>query len=342
MKKFEKMGYFFIATAVFFVFFIVGNGKNTAFAYTRIFYYTESKAARNSFYKHYSSIDVFAPQAYSATFDGALEGKINPNVLNFAHAHHIKVMPLVTNKMFNSSDAKTFLDDFASQDALVNSLIAEGKKQIFWGWQIDFEQIDASYRDKFSLFVKKVGDGLKKNGMVASVAVVAQNSSNPNSYPNNLWQNVIGVYDYSALASSTDFISLMSYDDPVSKGPVARYSWLKDVINYTLNFVPHKKISLGIPFYYWRWNELGKRVGIGGNSAFQAILKKHYVTLRYSKIDQAPYATYTTKKKTYTIWYENAQSIKKKISLVKANALPGFSAWALGLELPSVFGVMGK
>ena len=41
---------------------------------------------------------------------------------------------------------------------------------------------------------------------------------------------------------------------------------------------------------------------------------------------------YKIAKKSYTIWYENAKSITKKLELITKNDLYGFSAWALGLE----------
>jgi spore germination protein YaaH len=68
---------------------------------------------------------------------------------------------------------------------------------------------------------------LQKNNLKLSVAVIAQVSENPDDYPNNLWQRIIGVYDYSRLSFSSDFISIMSYDDPNSIGPVAGYAWLR-------------------------------------------------------------------------------------------------------------------
>jgi len=55
---------------------------------------------------------------------------------------------------------------------------------------------------------------------------------------------------------------------------------------------------------------------------------------------EAAFLTYWHKAKQYIIWYENAQSVTKKIDLIKQYRLHGFSAWALGLELPSIFNVV--
>ncbi len=311
--------------------------------YLRLFYYQDGKIARQSFLAHPGSVDVFAPQAYGITADGTLAGSVDQTLLDFAKKNKIKVMPLATNASFGKAAYQAVLDDPAKQEAVIAALVAEAKTNDYWGWQLDFEQMDASYKDKFSAFVVNADAAMKQNGLAFSVAVVAKTSDVPADYPNALWQNLIGVYDYAAIASSTDFVSVMSYDDPNSKGPVAGYAWLKQVIAYSVAHMPKKKISLGIPFYYWQWNDAtGKLVGIGGNTGIDAAIKKHYIAYHYSAAEQAPYLTYWSRAQHYTIWYENAKSIAQKIALIKKNGLYGFSAWALGLEVPSVYGVMKK
>ena len=272
-----------------------------------------------------------------------LEGSIDPDLVAFAKTNAIRVMPLVTNKKFNKVSGQGILDDPAKQDAAISALATEALKQGFWGWQFDFEQLDASYRDKYSAFIKKASETLKSNNLKTSVAVVAQVSSDPGDYKENLWQNLIGVYDYAALASSTDFVTVMAYDDPDSKGPVARYSWVKRVIQYSLHYIPSEKLSLGIPFYYWKWSDATKKlVAIGGWQGLKNVFNKYGPTPKYSTVEQSPYIRYTAKKKHYTIWYENARSIQKKLDLVTSYHLHGFSAWALGLEIPDIHRIMKR
>lgn len=252
-------------------------------------------------------------------------------------------MPFVTNASFSSSTVAQFLDNANIQKNSIDQMVAEAKLYGYDGWQIDFEQIDFSYRQAFSAFILRFGEAMKKNELISSVAVVAQISEDPNAYPNNLWQHLIGVYNYLELGKNVDFLSIMSYDDPYSRGPIAGYEWLKSVIAYTLSVVPKEKVSLGVGLYYWQWNVVtGKRVGIGGNTGIQTVFKKHYVSQVYSKLEQAPYLSYRTKGVDYIIWFENWQSVQNKISLVKQNGFRGFSAWALGLEVPSVWTAIRK
>lgn len=317
--------------------------KPKAESFMKIFYYRDGKNAKASFIKNLKLIDVFAPQTYAVNKEGKLTGKVESSVLALARKNKIKIMPLVTNGSFSQGSAYSLLDDSEMQDVAISALVAEGKKQKFWGWQFDFEGMSASYRDRYSAFIKKAGEALKKNSLVSSVAVVAQISENPTDYQKNLWERVIGVYDYASLASSTDFISLMSYDDPDSKGPVTRYSWLQKVIEHALTLIPGEKISMGIPLYYWKWDDAtDKLVDIGGYAGMKNTFRTRKVKFGYDFEEQAPFMTYANKNKSYTLWYENAASIKKKIGLIPKYNLMGFSAWVLGTEHPNAFDSLKK
>lgn len=310
--------------------------KKVAKEFVRIFYCQNGKKASDSFANNYRSVDVIAPQAYSITATGTLVGGIDPKITAIAAKRKIKIMPLIVNKGFSSSSAADFFDDTEHQRLAVNSMVEEGLKNNYWGWQVDFEQVNISYQKQFSDFVAMLGDTLHKNGMTVSVAVIAQTSTNPAEYKSDYWNKFIGVYDYAALASSSDFISLMSYDDPGSTGPATRYTWLKQVLDFSLKYVPPEKLSIGIPLYYWRWNDTtGKRVGVGTYTQLLKKMNMYNTTRGYDAKEATSYLRYRSNKMTYTIWYENNKSVSKKIELIKEYGLHGFSAWALGQEVPN-------
>ncbi len=327
---------------VVFFFGIFSVFEAEAASYERLFYFREGANARKSFFTHPQDIDIFAPQSYQVDENNFLVGSVKADLLSFAKKNKIKVMPLLTNGAFHATTSRNFLDDIGKQITLINNLVLEAKNFNYIGWQIDFEQMELAYRDKFSEFIERAYRIFQLNSLKLSVAVIAQVSENPLDYPKDLWNRIIGVYDYVRLASSTDFISIMSYDDPNSIGPVAGFAWLQKVIDFSLNKIPKEKLSIGLAFYYWQWRDLdSKRTGIGGNEGINNIIKKYPVAYHYSLEEQAPYFHYWSKDgKGYTIWYENGKSIGQKISLLKKYKLRGFSAWALGLELPSVYTVM--
>jgi spore germination protein YaaH len=347
MNHCKKIFIFILAAAILFSSVGAAEAKTTAKAkivkpvpynYLRIFYYQEGKEAKKSFTAHYNVIDVLAPQVYSLTATGTLVGSLNPDILNLAKKKKIKVMPLVTNRKFSNDVATAFLDDQVARASAIDALVAEAKKKGYWGWQVNFERVDATYQDKFSSFIADLYKVLKKNKLTLSVAVMAKTSDEPADYPDGSWNKYVGVFDYDALAPNTDFLSIMTYDDPFSAGPIARYSWIKKVLDYTVKHVPSKKISLGIPLYYWVWsNATGTRLGSGGYAALRTILNKYRTVYYYDTTYQAPRVTYKKNKKSYAIWYENGRSLQAKIDLIKQYGLGGFSAWSLGSEVPSAY-----
>jgi len=303
--------------------------------YMRLFYYREGANAKKSLYAHASSVDIFAPQVYKINDDGSLSGTLSADVLAFAKAHKLKIMPLVTNGGFSRAASEAFLGDPQKEAVAIQAMIAEAKDRGYWGWQIDFEQMDASARPLFSAFVQKAYAAFKGKGLTLSVAVISKVSDNPADYKDGLWENLIGVYDYTALAASSDFITLMSYDDPESKGPVAPMPWYERVFTYALAHIPNNKISLGLPLYYWQWNDATQKlIGIGGAEGLNNALTKHpSAKITFDATQQTPVIKYTISGVPYSIWYENAKSVAAKVALVKQNRLYGVSAWTLGLEL---------
>jgi len=148
---------FFIIFLFFDTFGIFGICKAEAatLKYERLFYYVEGKNARKSFFANAKSIDIFAPQNYMVDKDGLLFGSVKPDLLTFAKKNKIKVMPLLTNGNFSTTTCDKFLNSITAQEMLINSLILEAKDFGYIGWQIDFEQMNLSYRDKFSEFIER-------------------------------------------------------------------------------------------------------------------------------------------------------------------------------------------
>jgi spore germination protein YaaH len=306
--------------------------------FTKIFYYKDSENARQSLYNNYKSIDVLAPQMYGINENGDIENDLqHGEIINFAEGNGIKVMPLVTNKGFAKASL-AILDNPSMQDRVASELVDEAKKMGYIGYELDFEQMDASYKDKYTSFVSDLHNALNQAGLSLSVAVVSKISDNPTDYKNDLWQKLIGAYDYSALGAASDFVTVMSYDDPDSKGPIARRDWLLKVIAYSALHIPKEKISLGIGLYYWDWNNVTKKlISIGGYEGMQNVMKKYNPKYAYSSVEHAPYITYGKKGVGYTMWYENGKSISDKISLAQKSGFRGVSMWSLGLEVPSVW-----
>lgn len=304
-------------------------------ARVRLFYYRHSERAYDSFKKNYKSIDVLAPQVHTIDAAGNLAGEIPKKVLKLAKRRGVEVIPLVTNGAFDRTASHAFLDDVAAQDKAIAAMVKEANKLNYAGWQIDFEQMNDTYRDKFSAFVERAAQAFKKDDLSLSVAVIAKISETPEDYPNDLWKKLIGVYDFEALAESSDFISLMSYDEPFKTGPVSPKPWLERVVAHALTKIPAEKLSIGIPLYYWEREDATNRImEIGGANGVKIAKKARGSKEGFDANMGTAFIKYVVDGTERTLWYENPKSIATKLELVDLHNAHGFSAWALGLETP--------
>lgn len=303
----------------------------------RLFYYRDSAKALADLKKNYRSIDILSPQSYALDGDGALSGEAPQKAIRAVRGKGVAVVPLVTNGSFEAGAVAKLLGSPEARAAAVSAMVAEAKKRGYAGWQLDFEQVDASLRDEFSSFVAEAAKAMHAADLSLSVAVVAKVSDNPADYPNDLWQKLIGVYDYAALGQAADFVSVMSYDEPYKTGPVSPYPWLTRVLDYSLAKVPASKLSMGVPLYYWEREADGKKriMEIGGASGVDEAARHRGAKKGYDETLRVATVRYDAKQgDPRVVWYESRRSIEDKLDLADSRGLLGFSAWALGLELP--------
>ena len=308
-----------------------------------LLYITNSASGLASLKAHVTFMDIVAPQTYAASTTGALLGKPSTEILALARNAGAQVMPLVVNQYFSQPGVHTFLESAVAQQKLLGELIAEGKLRGYVGYQYDFEHMNVADRDLYSAFVARSATALHAAGLELSIAVAPQQSANPADYGPGSWENWTGAFDYASLGASADFLSVMAYDDSNSVGPTASLPWVKQVIAYTLARVPAQKVSLGVPFYTWVWNDkTDTRDHITGYPAVANLLASNEPrTQGWSDTLGVSWVTYTKgtgkNKLTLTAWYENQRSFQEKLDLVSSDHLAGFSAWTLGLEDPNIW-----
>lgn len=307
--------------------------------FDNLFYYFPSTAAYQSLKENYKSIDILAPQLYTLNSQNELSGPSSTDSLTFAKKKKVDVMPLVYNENFAKGLMTIFLADDEAQDDFIDDLIKEAKKRKFIGWQFDFENINHLDRDAYVAFVKRASIAFDKKNLDFSVAVIPRRSDyDPKSYTQD-WSS---GYNIGEIAKYADFVSIMSYDDPYSIGPVASISYTQAVLNHTLKTTPASKISLGIPFYCWQWdlqqNKKIANIPYAMADSTKITYKNNQYKRSYSKSDQAEHITFVKDNgEMHSIWCDNAQSVAAKIKLAKSKKLIGTSSWSLGQEDPEVW-----
>ena len=192
---------------------------------------------------------IMSPTAFRLTKSG-IELR-NPDFDMLAETYAAKgyaMWPLVDNN-FDPKVTHEILSDSRLQDTMVRQLIGYAILYDFKGYNIDFENINYSDKDKLTAFVRKISDAAHAYGLKLSMDVTP-----PSDSPN--WSM---VYDRAALAPHLDYLMIMAYDQvgrtsPVA-GPVATYPWVERAVQNTLKLAPADKIVLGMPLYMRLWYE---------------------------------------------------------------------------------------
>lgn len=324
---------------------IISAIPTSAFASEGLFYYFENQNGYNSFKKNYKKIDVAAPQVYIVNENSELDkvSKGGEKFLSLAKKKkNVDVVPLVANKGFSREIMLDLLRHPDKQDKLIKDLIKIAKKKKYKGWQYDFENIFYTDRQLYVDFVARTYVEMKKNKLEFSVAVVPrQKPFDPNS-SNQDWSS---AYDFKKLAENSDYLSLMTYDEPNSLGPVSSLGYVNGVLDFMLkteNISPDK-LSLGIPFYCWKW-QVGasqKTKSTTYDNTKEAYDKAFgQKSNGYNEDYGAEWFFYNDAGVNYITWCDNDKSLKKKLDIVDDLGLRGYSVWALGQEPKSFWKVI--
>ncbi len=314
-----------------------------ALANEKLFYFYNNVYGLTNFKKNAASIDIIAPQVYTVGYDLKVKKPKSKDIKIFKEAKKKKVdiVPLIVNADFSKILMSDILLSEEAQDDIIEFMIKEADKYDFKGWQFDFENLNHLDRDMYTAFVAKTNIELKKHDLEFSVAVIPRNKPYDASSTNQDWSS---GYDFQKIAENSDYLSLMSYDDPYSVGPVASLPFTQKIFDYMLTQMPPEKISLGIPLYCWKWdNSINKRVG----STTHRLALKEYSKGKnksreyYDELGNEAF-TFTSKGTEYSIWCESEESIEAKMELIQDYKLRGFSAWAMGQEPTWLWKVLKK
>lgn len=298
------------------------------------------------------SVDIISPNYYELSKEGSLvtTSNFDANFIKEMHDRGIKVIPFLSN----SWDKEAGINGLSNTEILSTNIVEEVIQNNLDGINIDIEGLSHLERDQFSNFIKALSKKMPSDKDL-SVAVAA----NPKGSTTG-WH---GSYDYKALGEYADYLIIMAYDESYrgsDPGPVASIDFVEKSIEYAVKQgVPNKKIVLGIPFYgrIWRLEDLETGNGVIGDGIWMNkitnLLDQYGGTFEFNpreasfvgrvSIDEndPPYQLFTWKEAfkqgTYEVWFDNEQTIQKKLELVNKYNLKGTANWSLGQESLSLW-----
>jgi spore germination protein YaaH len=313
-------------------------------------WYLRGERSIQSFIAHADQISIVAPQVFSIDSNGRIHGRLDPRVIETARAHHVKIMPLITNGGFDQPTLHRILTNHAARNRALTSITSLCRANKFDGLQFDFENFNVRDKDAFTRFTRQAVDSVHRAGCQLSAAVVPRpnDDAGVNSYEKWMYDNWRGAFDYKALADTLDFISYMTYAQHTGgspPGPVAGYPWMKSCLEFLLSLgVPPSKISLGLASYSDWWyptydRKHGARVR-GSDVSYEhvmAILDSVHVSPIWNDTQKAPNAVWDVRGVFRHAWIEDARAFMAKLELARTYHLRGYSVWVLGTEDPSTW-----
>lgn len=197
--------------------------------------------------------------------------------------------------------------------------IAAGSKN-YDGVNIDFENVGGRDIENFQLFLKAVREAIGPN-KILSVCVPAR----VRGYSDE-------IYDYKKMASLTDKVIIMAYDEHWSggePGPVASMDWCKRVATYATSVIPREKLVMGLPFYGRSWeDECYGSAWI--YSSIQRLINENNVEFVQRK-DSVPYFDFDTNVHV-TAYYDDVFSLLERCRMYKGFGITNVGFWRIGQE----------
>ncbi len=203
----------------------------------------------------------------------------------------------------------------AEKARLIDDIVKASKH--YDGIHIDFETVPDKDAAAYHEFLSDLGRRLE-NGKILSVAVPAR------------YRWFGGPHDYAAMSRLTDRIVIMAYGEhwiSSGPGPIASLQWSGRVASYARRVIPREKLIMGMPLYGLAWPEKTIRRTYRYPDV-QRLLRE--TRARSTVHDgQVPYVEYTEHIKV-KLFYEDNESLKKKLRVYRAAGADGVAFWRIG------------
>ena len=286
-------------------------------------------ASRSSVMRHAAAIAIVSPTGWQAQADGSLTGAPDPPAVAAAKEARRPVWPVLSNPPGNPAAIAQLLGDQGAESRLIQAVAAQVRSLGLAGVNLDFEDVPGSDRDALTSFAAQLAAALHAESAGLSVDVVPHAPGAVDS--------ASAVYDDAGLASAADQLVVMTYDQhsaPADPGPVAGLDWQAEELAGTLVGVPPGKAVLGIPFYARRWS--GDQVrALDYPTAIALALSEPGVTYDYDFAAATPVLRSDPGGVPTELWFDDADSLLRKIGAVSRLGLAGVAAWRTGFEDPA-------
>ncbi|MDD5006252.1 MAG: glycosyl hydrolase family 18 protein [Candidatus Omnitrophica bacterium] len=257
-------------------------------------------------------------------------------VIDTLHQLGIKAIPAVTNDVIYSASEKKIkepqilhdiLSDENSRQKHIQRLMEIIKETNADGIDIDYENMYTEDNELFALFIRELADTLHGENKTLIVTVQQKIEDHRKSWA--------GTVNWRQIAKYADRVTIMcyNYSSKVSRpGPICPAFWLIDIIEFAKSQIPLEKISIALGFYGYDWSK-GEANTVNFRQA-KALAESNNTKINWDKKSQSPYFSYSKDGAGHVVWFENEQSMAKKIQILRKYKIQSISLWHMGLLDP--------
>jgi spore germination protein YaaH len=279
--------------------------------------------------RHLGQLSAISATGWTVAADGTLNGEPDPSAVSRARQRRVPVWPLVANDAADPASTTTLLQSPAAVGRLVASIAQAVAAGGYAGIHLDFEGVPGADKAALTALIQALATALHTAGAKLAVDVVPHGPNGPNEFS--------AAYDDRAIGAAADVVDLMLYDehgDGGAAGPVAGLDWQRAELAATLPDLQPAHTLLGIPFYARRWDSSG-----GHSDSYPAAVA-YALSLPGAHVDydfaaQTPFIR--SGDGSSLTFFDDADSLLRKLELVRAEGLAGAAAWRLGYEDPAVW-----
>jgi len=261
---------------------------------------------------------------------GRLAGSHDGRIVSLARSRgsrvHFQVANLV-GETYSRDLAHAVLTSPAAAIRAIASILQVMRDYAYDGVVLDLQNLAPADRKAFTEFVGDLAAQLHGRGRPLSIVVPARAA--PAS------RTDVDAYDLTALGRAADWLIVRAYDDQRAAGPVgplAPLPWVEAAIKYTVARVPVSKVLLGISLLGYDWPQQGTGESVSMREALGRA-RRGGAEIMWDDLAQTPYFTLFGR----TVYFENARSVERKLSLAARYRLAGAAFWRLGCETPDLW-----
>ena len=316
-----------------------GDKKKISLAWEYAANYTPDRSSESK----KSGLDILSPTwFYVKNTNGEILDLADTSYLSWAKRVGYKVWPTIKNDNLSISETSELITNVYKRKAFIDNILMLCKKYNLEGINLDFENMYEKDKNEFSAFVRELSITMKQNDIITSVDVNVPDGS-------STWSL---CYDSKAISDAVDYIIVMTYDqygqNSKKAGPVASLSWVEgNVIKMTKrDGIDSTKLVIGIPFYSRSWSTDSNGVVKSSTAVYMSkakeLMAKNPNSITWSESEGQNIISYSTKSGNTIIYVEDANSIAKKLELIKTYNLAGCAAWRLGFETDDIWGIIAR